>query len=329
MDNAAGDENRRDTAPIHGIGVVERKTGVSQYLLRAWERRYAAVAPTRDPAGQRLYSDVDLERIRLLKTVCAGGRRIGQVAPLSLAELKALAKSDAGDPLPALLAGSSTSRGDNAHRHLEACLDAVLAFSTESVHRLLMRAAVDLGPRRFIDQVAVPLLREVGFSWEAGSLRPVQEHAMSVGMRRVLTWLMDALPVRADTPLIAFGTPQNHRHEFGAMMAAIVAAANDCRILYLGSDLPGDEIAHGAVIAGADVVAISAVGNVDKRRLALDARLLRDALPESIPLIIGGSGVAAISASIADSGATIIHDLAAWETWLQNSLPLLASGTTV
>lgn len=329
MNNTAHSRSRHDTTPVHGIAVVERKTGVSQYLLRAWERRYSAVLPVRDAAGQRLYSDVDLERIRLLKAVCAGGRRIGQVAPLSLAELKALATSDSGDTRAALLAESSVSRSDAAPRHLEACLDAVLAFSTESVHRLLMRAAVDLGPRRFIDQVAVPLLREVGIAWEAGSLRPVQEHAMSVGMRRVLTWLMDALPVRTDTPLIAFGTPQNHRHEFGAMMAAIVAAANDCRILYLGSDLPGDEIAHGAVIAGADVVAISAVGNIDKRRLALDARLLRDALPESIPLIIGGSGVSAISASIADSGATIIHDLAAWESWLQTSLPALASGTTV
>lgn len=238
-------------------------------------------------------------------------------------------RSDGSDSAPPFPRATGKSRIASASPHLDACMDAVMAFSTESVHRLLMRAAVELGPRRFIDHVAVPLLRNVGVAWADGSLRPVQEHAVSVGMRRVLGWLMEALPLRNDTPLIAFSTPAHHRHEFGAMMAAVVAAAHDCRILYLGCDLPGDEIAHGAVIAGADVVAVSALPPSDSAMLRRDLQVLRDALPETIPIVIGGAAVASGTSKFAHAGVTIVRDLDEWDSWLQRSLRELAQSVPI
>ena len=73
--------------PEHGIAVVERRTGISQHLLRAWERRYGVVEPERAAGGERLYSDADIERLRLVRLVSEAGRRVGQVAALSLDEL--------------------------------------------------------------------------------------------------------------------------------------------------------------------------------------------------------------------------------------------------
>ena len=49
--------------PRHPIQVVVRRTGLSADLLRAWERRYAAVEPGRTSTGRRLYSDRDIERL--------------------------------------------------------------------------------------------------------------------------------------------------------------------------------------------------------------------------------------------------------------------------
>ena len=36
------------------ISVVVRRTGLTQDILRAWERRYEAVVPLRTPTGRRL-----------------------------------------------------------------------------------------------------------------------------------------------------------------------------------------------------------------------------------------------------------------------------------
>ena len=38
------------------IGELARRSGVSTDLLRAWERRYGLLEPTRTAAGYRLYS---------------------------------------------------------------------------------------------------------------------------------------------------------------------------------------------------------------------------------------------------------------------------------
>src|SRR6478609_4713826 len=55
------------------IGELSRRSGVSPELLRAWERRYGLLRPTRTAGGLRLYSLDDLERVRLMQQHLAGG----------------------------------------------------------------------------------------------------------------------------------------------------------------------------------------------------------------------------------------------------------------
>jgi len=43
---------------------VARLTGVNPVTLRAWERRYGLIVPTRTDSGHRLYSMADIERVR-------------------------------------------------------------------------------------------------------------------------------------------------------------------------------------------------------------------------------------------------------------------------
>ena len=46
------------------IREVARLTGVNPVTLRAWERRYGLIVPTRTDSGHRLYSMADIERVR-------------------------------------------------------------------------------------------------------------------------------------------------------------------------------------------------------------------------------------------------------------------------
>lgn len=307
--------------PEHPIAVVERRTGVSQHVLRAWERRYRVVEPARDAAGERLYSDADIERLRLVRELTVGGRRVGQVATLDLAALRELAARDASEAVvparPTGVAERAAARDDaEAAEHLAMCRDAVDRLDSATAHALLIRAAVALGPRRFVDGVAVPLLRAVGDAWEQGSLRPMHEHGMSVAMRRVLSWLVEALPAPPDAPLVVIGTPAGQRHEFGAMLAAVVASARQYRVIYLGPDLPAVEIAHGAQVAGADVVALSVLSPVDARSLGRELDTLRDALPEATALVLGGAAALQHPRVIRARGAELHGDLDAWDAWL-------------
>jgi DNA-binding transcriptional MerR regulator len=72
------------------IGVVARYVGVSTHALRAWERRYGTVDPRRTPGGSRLYDATEIDRLKTLKQLTDSGHSIGEVARLSLEELKRL-----------------------------------------------------------------------------------------------------------------------------------------------------------------------------------------------------------------------------------------------
>lgn len=61
-------------------GEAARLARMPAATLRIWERRYAVVSPPKTPSGQRLYSDDDLQRLRLIKTLVDQGHPISASA---------------------------------------------------------------------------------------------------------------------------------------------------------------------------------------------------------------------------------------------------------
>jgi DNA-binding transcriptional MerR regulator len=83
-------DNEPTSSRSYRIGDVARYVGVSTHALRAWERRYGTVEPHRTPGGSRLYDAAQIDRLKTLKDLTDYGHSIGDVARLSLAELKRL-----------------------------------------------------------------------------------------------------------------------------------------------------------------------------------------------------------------------------------------------
>ena len=295
------DEDRRGE-PRHPMGVVVQRTGLTSHVLRAWERRYEAVEPGRTKGGQRLYSDADVLRLRLLKRATEGGRPISRVAGLATDELVALVGEDAG----AGNAGSSLS-GNGVEEHLAACLAAADRMDAQALRGHLMRAVVRLSAPDFVTLVAGPLLHRVGELWEEGALRPAQEHVVSTAVRQVLDWMLGRFEAPPTAPLMVAATPSGELHEFGAMLAAVVAADAGWRVLYLGPSLPATEIATAAERSGASVVAVSVVDgeDTDVDRAGEELAELGRLLPDSVLLVTGGRR----SARVEVEGVTRVEDL--------------------
>ncbi len=76
------------TDPGYAIGVVSRLTGIHPETLRMWERRYAVVQPGRSEGRSRRYSDDDVRRLSMIKTLVDAGHQISIVAPLSMTQLQ-------------------------------------------------------------------------------------------------------------------------------------------------------------------------------------------------------------------------------------------------
>lgn len=294
------------------MGVVVQRTGLTAHVLRAWERRYGAVDPGRTEGGQRLYSDADVLRLRLLKRATEGGRAIGSVATLGTDELVSLVGEDAGSPAALVVGGSLES-------HLGACLEAADRMDVRALRAELMRAVVSLSALVFVTGVVGPLLERVGELWEAGELRPAQEHVVSTAVRQVLDWLLGRYEASSDASLVVVGTPAGELHEFGAMLAAVVAADAGWRVLYLGPSLPAEEIAVAAERSGAAVVAVSVVDgeSEDEARAGEELVALRSGLPEGVLLVTGGRR----SSRVTPEGVRRVTDLDAFRQVLLAARP--------
>ena len=68
------------------IGELSKRSGVSPELLRAWERRYGLLRPTRSAGGLRLYSPDDVERVRAMRRNLADGLAAAEAAALAVRE---------------------------------------------------------------------------------------------------------------------------------------------------------------------------------------------------------------------------------------------------
>jgi DNA-binding transcriptional MerR regulator/methylmalonyl-CoA mutase cobalamin-binding subunit len=299
------------SVPRHPIGVVARRTGLKPDLIRAWERRYGAVAPGRTETRRRFYSDADIERLLLLRRVVSTGRGISQVAGLSNPELEALIEAE---PAPAAYAPPSPSAPEEidevAEAFLNRCVAAAQRLDAREMELELDRASVLFSRTHLIERVLVPLMRRIGDLWHQGALRPIHEHMASSVVRSFLGGMSGACHPELSAPHLVVTTPARQRHELGALLAAATAACEGWQVTYLGPDLPPEEIAAAARQKGARAVALSITYPPDDPVLVDDLRRLRRLLGPHTLLIAGGRACAAYSTVLQEIGARRLEDLA-------------------
>jgi methanogenic corrinoid protein MtbC1 len=270
--------------PRHPIRVVAERTGLTPDVLRVWQRRYGVVRPDRSESGQRLYTDEEVERLRLMALAVEGGRSVSQVAALPTESLERLVLEDEE------ARAAQPGRGAAERGILEDALAAVHGLDGEGLEQTLRRALVVKSVARFLEDIASPLFEEIGHRWGRGELTAAHEHMASAVMRRVLDWVIQACEAGEGAPRMVVGTLSSEQHEIGALFVAATAASEGWSVTYLGANLPAAEIAAAAEQAGASAVAISVVYVEDAKSVGRQMEALRAALPERIDLLAGGAG---------------------------------------
>jgi len=291
----------------HPIQVVARRTGLSADVLRAWEKRYGILQPARSDGGRRLYSDDDIEYLRLLRRATGAGRSVGQLVGLTHEALEAVVRED---DAAAAAGPSELVSPPTVDAVVDRAMEAVAALDARQVEMALRRAMIEHDATRFLDAVVVPLLTRVGNEWSRSRVTPAHEHLASRVIREALNEYMATFVPRPEAPRFLSATPQGQRHEFGAMLAAATAAAAGWRVTYLGADLPAGAIAEATRQARVTVVGLSILHPTDDPQLPAELKALRAALPQDVVLLVGGAGAAAYARALRDIRAVLVSDMA-------------------
>ncbi len=283
------------------IKAVSRLTSISVDTLRAWERRHQVVAPERDERG-RLYSESDIERLRLLREASERGHAIGRVAALTTDELRGLL-SRVPDSLAAPAPPPATPV------ELAPLVAAVDRFDAPSLRRELSRIAAVLPARTFAREVAIPFLVEIGEGWHAGRFGVAQEHLATAEVRSLVGGLSRLVAAPEGAPRLVLATPAGESHEIGTLVAALIAAGAGFGAFYLGADLPPLEIVAAARRVAARAVVLGYTG-AGAAAGALDALLVvAHRLPADVACWVGGPGAEVARAALSHTSARIVADL--------------------
>ncbi|CAM2070148.1 MerR family transcriptional regulator [Sulfidibacter corallicola] len=269
------------TQSLYPMRAVCKLTNLTADTVRAWERRYSAICPGRVKGG-RLYSQDEINRLKLLKRAVDAGHRIGRIAHLSNDDLTTLLKEfqDIREVPPA------TSYNAKVEEIFTSCKE----YDFLKVDQELERQASLQSTKRFLQEIAVPLCERSEQEWMQGTITMGQKHMLFVLLRSLMGTLIRLRGNQLEPgTVMLFTTPMQGTYEFGSLIAAAMASEVGIYGLYLGPNLPDCEIVMAAKrtsVSGV-VLWLSAGSGRDPHTVEVVQGIKR-CLPKSCSVVVGG-----------------------------------------
>ena len=283
-------ELRPGDAEFYPIRTVATLTGVNPITLRAWERRYGLVTPTRTASGHRVYTRADIDTVHRILTLTENGIAISRVRD-------ALAGGAA--PAPAAAKGPwAEARGRMAA--------AIAQFDEERLEDAY-NGLLALHPiERVTREVLLPLLAELGERWRTRTGGIAEEHFFGMYLRNKLgARIHHRSRTAIGRKLLAACLP-GEQHEIGLLLLALAAHDRGYRLVLLGADMPLAEMGYAARRAQADAIVLS--GSIEPAAGLLAQELPRLVRTAGVPVFVGGRSSVRGRDEIVAAGAEPLGD---------------------
>lgn len=273
------------------IKAVSKIVGITPFTLRAWEKRYRILKPKRSENGRRVYSLSDVEKLRLIVALRNAGHALPQVASLNIRQLTQLLDNTSMTQDGTKITSVRVSSPEN---QLENIFVSIEKTDMDQLASQLKMLQLQLDTKSFLLEVVVPLLQRLGNEVAENRLDIFHEHAVSALLRHLLSGILysteRSTSFREKNPIL-FSTPEFDHHEFGAMIAAILAMLNGYRVFYLGANMPAESMAKAALALKSPLAVIACSApeeSLDRETLKRYFLSVLKLLPESTSLWIGG-----------------------------------------
>lgn len=277
---------------LYPIRTVSAATGVNAVTLRAWERRYGLLKPRRTPKGHRLYTREQIDTIRRVVELLAQGIAISQVKPLL---------EQQGHTGAEALTGTGSSPQDTWQVHINRLLTGIANFDNallDSLYgELLSLYPVDTVTQR----LTLPVLEVVGARWRTSATGIAEEHFFNGYIRNKLGVRFHHMGEHSAGPKLVAACIPGERHETGLLLFSLSAAAHGYRLVYLGANMPFEELPQVVARSGARAIVLSATSRPKRGVLT---QMLPDLVQTiDVPVFFGGHAALASETQVAASGA--------------------------
>jgi len=284
---------------MYTIRQASLRTGLGVPLIRAWERRYGVISPTRTPGGYRLYDDDAIKTLLAMRGLLDRGWTASEAAR-AIGAGEVAVDDVAIDPPPGrgpTVSAATAHRGRVIERFVAAAESTSSAETEAAIDEILASGSFEA----VVDDLLLPAAAAIGESWAAGRMSVAAEHAASAAISRRLAAAFQAAAAANRTSVLV-GLPPGSRHELGALAFAVALRRRGIGVMYLGSDVPVDawvDIAHRTKARAAVIGVVTAADQAP-------AAAVVDALRAGSVGIVAVGGAAATGQPSDSNGVVVL-----------------------
>ena len=265
-----------------GINVMSNACGVKPHTIRTWEKRYQVFTPERSKGGQRLYSEVDLTKAKLIVSLIEQGHTISSLARHSLQELRSLLVVKNGD----------VSESDRMFTALEIkkLVQHLANFNIDLVASGMQYLRLSLGVKEFIFKIVLPVMHEIEKLALKGIYSVTQEHIISTIVRDQLGQI-NLANEGPNHDRFALATPEGNLHELPIMIAEIICNANRFSTNFLGASHPAECLSEAVNALKCKTIVIGVISSAQwnyEKNIVPYLESMDKYLKNSVKVILGG-----------------------------------------
>ena len=266
----------------YNISFISNACGVKPHTIRTWEKRYNTFSPDRTDGGQRIYSEDDLTKGRLIVSLLEQGYSISRLAGKSLQDLQALIFDEKIESLQSNKMLTSVG--------IKKLLTHLSNFDLSQISSEMVRLRLSIGAKEFIFKVLIPIIQAVGRMYLDGKYSVTQEHIISTIIRYQLSQIN--LPDSENsTDSIILATPEGNLHELPILIADILCQLNRISTYYLGASHPAVCLSEAVNELKSKTIVLGVVSS-DKwdyeKNITSFLKLMDKNLTHKLKVILGG-----------------------------------------
>ena len=261
---------------MYPIRTVAALSGVNPVTLRAWERRYGLIKPTRTPKGHRLYSEEDVALVRRIVALLDQGIPISQARRLLAQEIETAVPDT----------GASQAR-ETWTSYRQRMTDAVSRFDAR-VLDAVYNDALSLYPMDLVTrQLLTPLIRQVGERAQSDPVAMAEQNFLRVYLRNKLGARYHHQSTQARGPKLLAACLPGEDDELEGLLFSLAILTHGYQVVQLGSNTPLGPLK--TVVKRSACRAVVLYGDISP-----SASIIYGLLPDllrsvSVPVLVAGS----------------------------------------
>jgi len=208
---------------------LENLSGIKAHTIRMWEQRYSFLKPQRSCTNIRYYTNEQLKTILNIALLNKYGYKISHIDRMQPDEICTrileLREAEAAQ-----------------ERVVNELLREMVDLCTDAFECTVNKYIAEHGMERTVRDIIFPFLEKIGILWQTGHILPAQEHFVSNVIRQKLIVAIDSLKCQPNGKRCMLYLPSGEYHELGLLFLAYIIKSRGGRVIYLGANVPVDDV---------------------------------------------------------------------------------------